>query len=153
MTMEDSAEGDELVIADVDGFGRCVVLICQDIHLSSAVKELLDFFQPDWVFIPILDAGISAGRWAHQETFAVSGNSNARFMIVSSLALAKLAYPTEARACALAVGPKTATELDGDKGRVFQEVNVETASVPGYAKLQWRNGDWKQTVLSSQDVK
>lgn len=152
MTMEDSAEGDTLVIADVDGFGRCVVLICQDIHLSAAVKELLDFFQPDWVFIPILDAGISAGRWVHQESFAVSGISNARFMIVSSLALAKLAYPTETRACALAVGPKAATE-DGDKGRAFQAVSVEAASVPGYAKLQWRNGDWKETVLGSQEMK
>ncbi len=114
---------------------------------------MLDFFQPDWVFVPILDAGISAGRWAHQEAFANSGISNARFMIVSSMALAQLAYPKEPRACALAVGPKAADAAHGDKGRVFQEVSVEAGTKPGYARLQWRNATWQQTTQGAQDIK
>lgn len=153
LMMEDSAQGDTLAIADVDGMGRCVVLICQDIHLSSACRELLDFFQPDWVFVPILDTGVTPGRWAHQETFANSGLSAARFMIVSSTALAKLVDPSRSYACALAVGPKAGSAEDGDDGRAFQEISVAPGTTPGYGTLQWRSGDWQQTVLGAQAKK
>lgn len=151
LNMEDTAEGDCIVIADIDGLGRCVVFICQDCKLSPAALQIIENYQPDWVFVPILDAGINMGRWAHQQGFALSENSLARFMIVSSTALAKLAYPNEERACALALGPKAPTEHD--KGRMLCEVHIEAGSNPGYGTLHWRHGDWQQSILGSKDSK
>jgi hypothetical protein len=39
--MEDNASGDEIVIADVSGFGRCVVLICQDLQARPLSEEIV----------------------------------------------------------------------------------------------------------------
>lgn len=153
LLMEDNAEGDMLVVADVDGLGRCVVLICQDIEAQPLSNELVRQFQPDWVFIPVLDPGVLPGRWAHARAFNLSDSSNARFMVSSSLALADLLVPPVVVSCGMAVGPKAANVDDGDAGRVFKEVSVEPGSSPAFARLIWRSAGWQQTKVIVEDVK
>jgi hypothetical protein len=152
--MEDTAEGDTIVIADIDGMGRCVVLICQDVEASSLAESLILHFQPDWIFVPVLDAGVETGRWAHQRAFSLSGISNARFIVVSSTALAARMTPPLTVACGLAIGPKAASLDHTDTGRTVAEVSAIAGSVPGYVKLTWRSSvEWMQTTLTATKPK
>lgn len=102
--MEDNASGEELIIADLDGFGRCIILICQDLNATPLAEYVIGNYQPDWVFVPILDVGVTIGRWFHQSILALSNLSPSRFLVSSSLSLAKKASYTDV-GCGLAFGP------------------------------------------------
>jgi hypothetical protein len=151
MILEKNAAGNEIVIADVDGLGRCVVLICQDLETRLISEELIQDFQPDWVFSPILDSEITEGRWAHQRCFALSGTSRARFIAVTSTALPRL-DATEPPIFGLAVGPKDTAHSTSDSGHVIDDGSEEgrcyaTAS-DASRTIQWGSAGWKKTTLS-----
>jgi hypothetical protein len=86
---EDTASGDSVVVTDIDGLGRCITLTCQDIMANPLSEALIRQFQPDWVFVPVLDSNLRIGRWAHQRAFSLSRESRARFVIAKSLVMAK----------------------------------------------------------------
>lgn len=102
--IEDNASGEELIVADLDGFGRCVVLICQDLNADPLASFVIGNYQPDWVFIPILDVGVDTGRWFHQRIIDLSNLAPTRFLVCSSLSLADKAGYKDV-ACGLAFGP------------------------------------------------
>ena len=141
--MEQNHAGSEVVVADVDGLGRCVVLICQDIKSAPLASELLRRYQPDWVFVPIMDWGTATERWAHLEAFDLSTISQARFLIASSLSLVEKLKKTE-QPCGLAIGPRFAA--DEDQGRVCQPAFVKSAP-HGYGMVEWR-GEWGKTSVA-----
>jgi hypothetical protein len=144
---EYNAEDNEIVIVDAGSLGRCVVLICQDLQ-AEPVSTIISQFQPDWVFTPILDKGIGAGGWVHQRTFSLSGDSQARFLVASSTALAQWLDPTKSVACGFAHGPKAPTATE-DKGRLYALANVVEHSSPGYAIITWRSKDgWSSSTLT-----
>lgn len=141
--MEDNASGEELSVADLDGFGRCLILICQDLQARPLVESIIQKFQPDWIFVPILDMGISEGRWTHQRSFELSGLSPARFLVVSSLALASKSGLKDA-ACGMAVGPK-----DGDEEITPRKIclaKIDSSKAEGYALISWADA-WGETRL------
>jgi len=141
--MEDNASGEEISIADLDGFGRCLILICQDLQARPLVESVIQRFQPDWIFVPILDVGIGEGRWTHQRSFELSGLSPARFLVVSSLALASKSGLKDA-ACGMAVGPKDA---DGEIGpRRVCLAKIDSSVKAGYALVNWADV-WPETRL------
>lgn len=146
LIFEDTAAGKEITIADIYGLGRCVVLICQDLNAPSITEDLIRTYQPDWILTPILDPGIEPGKWAHQRAFHLSSESQARFLIASSTALANKINPTIPRACGLAVGPKLSA--NSDAGRIYIEAHVATGCSPGYALVRWRSTGWKKSILS-----
>lgn len=147
--MEQNHAGSEVIVADVDGLGRCVVLICQDIKSAPLASELLRRFQPDWVFVPIMDWGTATERWAHLEAFDLSTISQARFLIASSLSMVEKLKKAE-QPCGLAIGPRFAA--DQDEGRVCQPAFVNSAP-HGYGVVEWR-GEWGKTSVTytSYDV-
>lgn len=147
LVKEHNSSGVEIIVADVEELGRCVVLICQDIQSQPLSSELIRQFQPDWVFVPILDIGIESGRWGHQRAFDLSGLSNARFVLSTSTALAhkKSTLPKQPN-CGLAVGPKSATKNDSE--RRYQCISVDEETSPGYALLEWKSDTWKKTTLT-----
>jgi hypothetical protein len=142
--LEDNASGDEIVVADVDGFGRCIMLICQDVQSRPLSDELIRQFQPDWVFVPILDIGIDEGRWAHARTFELSALSPARFLVSTSTSLAAK-IGREDVACGLAVGPKGCTEVDN--GRLSKLAVVDKEKGLSYALIDWQES-WGKTIIS-----
>jgi len=147
LIMEYNAAGNEIVIVDADGLGRCVVLICQDLESLPLSEELLRQFQPDWVFTPVLDRDIKTGGWVHQRAFNLSALSQARFLVANSTTLARRAGSTDEPACGLAVGPKPRTDQDG--GRRYNLVSIADKSSPGYAIITWcSNTEWKETTIS-----
>lgn len=147
MTYEDTDAGNEVIVADIEAYGRCIVLICQDIEARSLSEDLIDSFQPDWIFVPILDRGIRLGGWVHARSFALSGLSHARYLISCSTILAKkTTHSVSAEpACGLAIGPKTEVLPDG--GRMYLMAQVDPAKTPGYSTITWRTDGWSQTTL------
>lgn len=145
--MEDNAAADEIVIADVDGLGRCLILICQDLQAQPLSSEIIRIFQPDWVFTPILDHGADAGRWAHQRIFDLSSLSHARFLVSCCTALADKLELKKAVMCGLAAGPRAST--DADVERAVLTAAVEEGTDPGFAVIAWRADNWMQSSLTA----
>lgn len=138
---EHNAEGDTLVVADSDSLGRCLILICQDLKGQPLASEVIRYFQPDWVFVPILDKSLDEGRWVHQHCFLLSELSSARFVIANNLAF------NSTRTCGMAIGPKTANSVDQGRQGQMQEGDAATPSI---ATFTWGEGEWSLTILGLQ---
>ena len=151
LTLEDNASGEELIIADVDNLGRCVVLICQDIETPVMAAEIALLFQPDWIFTPIFDISIDDGRWAHSRSFALSSLSPARFLAVTNTAFAKA--DASPKNMGLAVGPKQGADpSEGEPGRVVAIIAQPDPPAHPIASIQWRSGNWHQSWLGSKPI-
>jgi len=159
LVTEDTGCGDTLSVIDVDGMGRCVTLICQDLHLHPLAEEMLKSYQPDWVFVPVLDKDVETGRWAHQRAFALSELSHARFVVANSSSLGQKLGVGKAHTCGLVIGPKAETkEPDShtidDEGRQLCAAKVTLDHTPGaapaYDIVEWRNSGpgWTKTTLT-----
>lgn len=98
--------GEALIVADIDGFGRCVVLICQDFEGEPFVGELVDAYAPDWVYIPVLDTGVDQIRWPHIRSVELSRRSQSRYLVSSSLTMCFWNNsPVKMPPVGLAIGP------------------------------------------------
>lgn len=159
LLMENVAAGDVVRVIDLDGFGRCVVLICQDLEARPVVEVVIEHYQPDWVLIPILDTGVGVGRWVHQRAFALSKLSQAKLVVGSSLTLCVIRDPVDGRSTpiGLAIGPLSVPEAEAsapspEQGRAFAVVRADGAS-PRSAKLSWDYATpaWTMTSLARQD--
>jgi len=156
MLAEDLVDGNAITFADLDGLGRVVTLICQDFQINPGVAEAIRMYQPDWVLVPVLDSGTDFGRWTHQRAYELSGLSNSRFVVASSLALAEQAgvegYPD--LPVAVMVGPKDPPR-DGPVVAIPRAVGTIKCqfSEPMCGRLGWaeKNDAWSQTILSRPD--
>lgn len=151
LAYEDIAAGDRLTVVDAEGLGRCAILICQDLEAEGLAADLVRHYQPDWVFVPLLDSGVGEGRWMHRRAFDLSARAQCRFVLVSSTSLAaKAGYPNPA--CAMAVGPQVpAPDATGDDDlpRAFQTAEACSQGAARFAIIQWRHGRWLQTKLQA----
>ncbi|BEV10584.1 hypothetical protein ATDW_10800 [Asticcacaulis sp. DW145] len=149
--VEDTASGSEIVVADIENVGRCVTFICQDIKIRPLVGDVIEAFQPDWVFVPILDRGVGPSRWMQTAAFEHSDLGQSRFLIVSSLSMAeKLGKPTPH--FAMAIGPRDISENVGggaETDRAIKIIHVREEGHP-YADLTWNTSGWLQTSVSVQ---
>lgn len=151
---EDNAAGEILTIADVDGLGRCAILICQDLKAELLAEQLVIHFQPDWIFVPLPDSGVGENRWMHAQAFGLSARAPTRFVMVSSTSLAERAG-YKGSACAMAVGPEAPDTTMPDKDlsevpRAFQIAHAETHGEARFAVIQWRQGRWMSSVLAAR---
>jgi len=105
---EDIAGHDEITIVDLDGFGRAVILICQDFEAQIAIDEIVRRYQPDWVFVPILDAGVNVPGWTPNRASKLNG-AQSRFLVGSSLTLSRRRGDKVAPPIGIAVGPASPT--------------------------------------------
>jgi len=143
---EATAADDCIVVADIAAFGRVVVLICQDLKLPTAAAFIAEL-QPDWIFVPIFDRGVCAQRWTHIEAAGLAGKSEARFLVGSSMSLARKLDPATTATCLMALGPRDPSSKDDKPRAYFLSPVMHTESGVEYAELTWREGDWKQTSV------
>lgn len=140
----------EVTIADIDGLGRCIVFICQDL-MMNAVEQILREYEPDWVLVPILDSGTNFDRWPFRRIEDLSAIGPARFAVVSSLTMLhwrKTIFPGEQ--IGIAVGPRTIFRASrgDDKPAVAQEIECESAE-RRHGSVQWRLGRWRTVNKAS----
>lgn len=144
---EDNASGEKVTVMDLDGVGRCVVLICQDLQAHTLAEDLIVYYQPDWVFVPILDTNAGPGRWGHQRSFALSNKSQAKFIIVTSSVLGK--YKASSDDCfAMLVGPMDPKDNNTPR-RAYALLKEKDIQGSGYASIQWGVADprWQASRL------
>lgn len=142
---------DEITIADVDGLGRCLVLICQDLQME-AVRALIAKFRPDWVLIPIMDSGTSLVRWPARKVRELASASEARFAVVSSLTMkAWLETPYPGEEMGVAIGPKAINRADTDLDVAGREAELSPESEQRrHATLRWRAfSGWREEAKAN----
>lgn len=147
--MEDNVSGHELTVADFDGFGRCIILICQDLLSAPLAEYVIRNYQPDWVFVPILDVGVSIGRWFHQHLLHLVTISPARYLVVSSLSLAELAKKSDV-ACGMAMGPQDQDE-DNPRAVCVAKIDKADAAAKGSVVVNWADA-WGETRICFKEA-
>lgn len=147
---EFNASGGTLTVVDVRSFGRCVVLICQDLTAQPLVVDLIRNYQPDWVLVPIMDTNLCEGRWAHRHALALSEYSRARFLMVTSTACARKLCADAEITMGLAVGPLQPD--DTDDGRLCAPLVADTQSGIEYAVVEWGSAcnKWKKSKVIAE---
>lgn len=150
--MEDVAGHSRITVVDLDGFGRCVVLICQDVQAHPVVEEIVEHYQPDWILTPVLDPGVKAAGWAHQRAVELSKRSQARILVGSSLTLSQYPHACDEPAVGLAVGPADPAEGPGREAiaRAFALVSAPSGPSPRHGLLVWDHDPttWQQSNLT-----
>jgi hypothetical protein len=141
--MEKISWSGQITVGDVEGLGRCLVLICQDLMMPG-VEHLIRAYEPDWVFLPILDSGTNFHRWPYKRIVDLSAIGPTRFVVVSSLTMLhwrKTRFPGEQ--IGVAVGPRNVVAKDkaADADALAQEIDCESAS-RRHGTVRWRRGKW-----------
>lgn len=146
---EDISSGESIQIVDIDGIGRCVILICQDFVAKPLCNILLRKYQPDWVFVPILDRGMAEGNWFHQEAIHHSSYTRSRFVAVTSIGLPRKGGDSPLP-CVMAV-----CSLQGEghipSGAFICKSPLE--SHPSYALVRFGTENWERLSVGSRKVK
>ncbi|MER8751606.1 hypothetical protein NKH57_20400 [Mesorhizobium sp. M1050] len=136
--MERISWSSSITVADLDGLGRCIVLICQDM-MMGVVHRLLDEFRPDWLIVPILDTGTSLQRWPARRARELAPTSEARFVVVSSLTMKEWQvdkYPGEEMG--VAIGPTYTNRSDPDEPPALQIEVAPESSSRRHGSVRWR---------------
>ncbi|WP_289241689.1 hypothetical protein [Delftia sp.] len=135
---EDICAGDSIEIVDIEGLGRCVILICQDFTAKPLSQTLIRNYQPDWIFAPILDRGFAVGNWFHQYALHYSGFSKSRMIGVTSIALPREGAEPPL-SCVMAV-----CSMEGDDGVPSGAFSCKApmASHPSYVLIDFKEEKW-----------
>jgi hypothetical protein len=146
---ENNAAGETIEIVDIDSIGRCAVLICQDFEATPMTPELLRRWQPDWVFVPIMDRGIVEGGWFHRRAHALANYSHARFVAVTSTGLPRTGAvgPT---ACLLVACANSGDGVAPDRAIACKHVDPGTK--PGRATIDFGSEPWRQTATVANSI-
>jgi hypothetical protein len=76
---------------DDPGFGRLVILICEDLARCDPARGVAVALGPTHVVSPVMDASLASGRWACAAAAALVDEPGARVFVVNSLFLSALA--------------------------------------------------------------
>lgn len=85
--LEDCAMGTELVVCDIIGLGRVIVLICEDIEQEHPGGTVCSRTFPDWIVTPILDVKLEFGRWTHRRAIEIARKTLSRVVVSCSATL------------------------------------------------------------------
>lgn len=146
LVFEDTDADDTCRVVDIEGFGRAVVLICQDLQSYPLASDLMTQYEPDWVFTPILDNGVKIGRWMHQRAYDLSKLGQSRFVVSSSTSMRFWGSgpPADMPSVGLAVGPAEPAGTETPRAVVEAALALPTDHV---VKVTWGHGRWLQTSL------
>jgi hypothetical protein len=138
-TQEANANGSSLIVADVENFGRFLILICQDIKAGSIVAEILKDYQPDWVLTPLLDYGHFKGRWSYQEFVSLNHLGPSKFIIANSGACQE--HVLGEFECGACIGPHEVSNKSSVPARRYAVVKTTDADQSN--SIEWSH-DSKQ---------
>jgi hypothetical protein len=111
--------------------------------------ELLRRWQPDWVFVPIMDRGIVEGGWFHRRAHALANHSHARFVAVTSTGLPRTGA-TGPTACLLVACANSGDGVAPDRAMACK--HVEPGGKPGRATIDFGSEPWRQTTTVAKSI-
>lgn len=87
--IEEMASGTELQVFDAP-FGRLIVLICEDLYQTQPSFYACDQLHPDWLFTPVMDSGLTRGRWTARTGAQLAARTGTNVIVANSLVLERL---------------------------------------------------------------
>ena len=84
-------EGKRICAIDDPGFGRILVLICEDLQRCDPARRIAVDIGPTTVIAPVMDYALVQGRWAASAAAALAGEPGALVLVASSGSLTALA--------------------------------------------------------------
>ncbi|CAN7770793.1 hypothetical protein LJR245_007524 [Rhizobium leguminosarum] len=149
--MEDCATGSELVLCDILGLGRVMVLICEDLEQQTPGGDIALHAQPDWILTPVLDVGLVFGRWEYRRAVEIGRKTGSRVVVSCSATL-------EVRS----LGKKNLTETEPQTVRTgfcfdgsveMRALHLETGGpASGHHMLvEWNPRAWKKHKLVEEN--
>ncbi|AWK90073.1 hypothetical protein [Azospirillum thermophilum] len=79
------APGGRLELVELPNLGRLAVMICEDLDRSQPGDWLRRSMLLDWVVTPVLDSGLTTGRWQAREGAATSQSGSCRVVVANSM--------------------------------------------------------------------
>jgi hypothetical protein len=79
--------GEEVTILEQPGFGRFVVMICEDLGRTVVGEWLRLHMALDWVFTPVLDTSLEDWRWTARFGASAARTGFCRVVVANSLPL------------------------------------------------------------------
>lgn len=84
-------ESRRISAVDDPGFGRLIVLICEDLQRCDPARRVAVDIGPTTVIAPVMDYALKAGRWAPAAAAQLANEPGAVVMVVSSGSLTAMA--------------------------------------------------------------
>lgn len=149
--MEDAAGGAEVVICDLLGLGRVMVLICEDLEQQDPGGELAVQLRPDWIITPVLDVSQAIGRWTHTRAVELGRRTQSRLVISCSGTLC-VRYAKADRLVDLG-GEDANTGLcfDGFSGLTSRLVSTAGFPSPARVLVPWESAAWRTRRVIAGD--
>lgn len=145
--MEDVTGGDELLILELHGLGRVMLLICEDLEQQTPCGDIALVMRPDWILTPVLDVGQDAGRWTHGRAIEIGRKTWSRVVISNSGILGVRHAETDTSRAAQP--NNTAVCLDAAEGNRVLFVPAYAAAGPQLTLVSWAPKTWQtnRTIL------
>jgi hypothetical protein len=140
--MEDAAPGQELVVCDILGLGRVVVLICEDLEQLYPGATVTQELRPDWILTPVLDISQTVGRWTHARAIEIGRRSLSRVVVSCSATLGVRMAKAERLSEVTGDAINTAVCLDGHADLKFKLVEAAAPGEPQHRVLDWDSSTW-----------
>lgn len=140
--LEDCAMGTELVICDIIGLGRVIVLICEDIEQENPGGSVCARTFPDWIVTPILDVKLEFGRWTHRRAIEIARKTLSRVVVSCSatLTVRKEGYGTLEAAPVGAIA--TGLCFDGMEKLKGRFITVGGTAAGRFDVVEWSAASW-----------
>ncbi len=143
--IENCATGHELVICDLPGMGRLMVLICEDFAQETPGRGLAQSLMPDWIVTPVLDIALSPGRWTHQKSFSLGIPAR---MVVSGSTTLSVRKAKVGDLASLDASSGVAMMFDGRVGAAGRLVTAGCLTgANAHAVVEWDTSGWAATRL------
>ncbi|MFP5512550.1 MAG: nitrilase-related carbon-nitrogen hydrolase [Alphaproteobacteria bacterium] len=84
---EDIETGDCFTLFELPDLGRLAVAICEDLGRSEPSAWIASGMMVDWLVTPVMDSGLTTGRWQAKEGGASSRAGYCRVIVANSMAL------------------------------------------------------------------
>jgi hypothetical protein len=150
--MEDAMAGNEIVVCDLFGLGRVVVLICEDLQQTHPGELVCLDVRPDWVLTPVLDVGPAFGRWVHSRALEIGGKTQSRFVVSGSGTL----VTRDSKQTCLSAVPATKANIgmcvDGEFDFHAHLVSSDGVPSPVCAIVDWNPSSWPRHVTTAGGV-
>jgi len=149
--MEDCATGNELVLCDILGLGRVMVLICEDLEQQTPGGDTALHAQPDWILTPVLDVGLVFGRWEYRRAVEIGRKTGSRVVVSCSATLEVRSLGKESLSGTSPGAVRTGFCFDGSAEMRALHLETGGPAAVHHMLVEWNPKTWKKHKLVEEN--
>lgn len=146
--LEDAAAGTELVVLDLHGLGRVMVLICEDLQQQTPGGDIALAIRPDWILTPVLDISQAVGRWTHARAIEVGRKTGSRIVVSCSATLAVRMAGAASLAAVAGESIQTGICFDGYENQRVHFVKTVAQATANFEVVRWDSTSWPRHMTT-----